>query len=202
MKLVLIRHGHVDGISPERFRGRLDLPLTEIGLRQAVATRERLRSASAPSTIYTSSMSRCIRTAEIIGEPFGLHPVQLQELNDIDYGEFQGRTFEEVANLWPEQFNMWRSTPHLVTFPAGESLQDVRTRLTAAFRSIIASHNDETVFIVGHSSTNRALLTHLLDLPLSDYWSIKQDPCCINIINCGVTGCCAEILNDTSHLIA
>lgn len=62
-RIVLVRHGHVEGIDPPRFRGRMELPLTELGLRQAELTAERIASHWRPVAIYTSPMQRCVQTA-------------------------------------------------------------------------------------------------------------------------------------------
>src|ERR1700730_7669558 len=73
-KVILFRHGHVEGISPERFRGRADLALTPQGLRQAEATMRRIEASWTPAALYASPLSRCRATAEAIGGPCGLTP--------------------------------------------------------------------------------------------------------------------------------
>jgi phosphoserine phosphatase len=65
-KILLTRHGHVDGISPERFRGQTELALTEKGLAQAAALAERIRREWRPAAIYTSPLQRCVATGEAI----------------------------------------------------------------------------------------------------------------------------------------
>src|SRR5437868_300573 len=86
---ILLRHGHVEGISPERFRGRTDLMLTPEGHRQAAATARRIQASWRPAAVYTSPMSRSRVTGEAIAKPFGLSPSALEGLADIDYGEWQ-----------------------------------------------------------------------------------------------------------------
>ena len=68
-KLILTRHGHVEGISPERFRGRAELPLTELGRREAEMTAARIAASWRPAAIYTSPMGRCVDTGAAIGKP-------------------------------------------------------------------------------------------------------------------------------------
>jgi phosphoserine phosphatase len=89
-KILLVRHGHVAGISPERFRGRADLPLTAEGRRQAEMTAQRISATWRPTAIYASPLSRAQDTGAAIGRPFGLTPTPLEGLLDIDYGEWQG----------------------------------------------------------------------------------------------------------------
>jgi probable phosphoglycerate mutase len=77
-KIILVRHGHVEGISPERFRGRADLALTPQGLRQAEATARRIEASWTPAALYASPLSRCRATAEAIGRPFDLTPTRFR----------------------------------------------------------------------------------------------------------------------------
>jgi len=102
-KIILVRHGHVEGISPERFRGRADLELTSEGRRQAQATARRSHASWIPAAVYASPLNRCRTTAEALGRPFGLTPTVVPGLIDIDYGEWQGLTPDEVGRRWPER---------------------------------------------------------------------------------------------------
>jgi phosphoserine phosphatase len=95
-KLILTRHGHVEGISPERFRGRAELPLTELGRREAEMTAARIAASWRPAAIYTSPMGRCVATGAAIAKPLGLAPSAILRLNDIDYGDWQGLTRDEA----------------------------------------------------------------------------------------------------------
>ena len=101
-KIILVRHGHVEGISPERFRGRADLMLTPEGRHQGETTARRIHATWGLAAIYTSPLSRCRATGEAIGKPLGLSPSPVDGLIDIDYGEWQGLTPDEVRDRWPE----------------------------------------------------------------------------------------------------
>ena len=91
-KIILVRHGHVEGISPERFRGRVDLTLTAEGQRQAELTAHRIHATWRPAAVFTSPLGRCRATAAVIATPLGLSPRPLDGLIDIDYGEWQGHS--------------------------------------------------------------------------------------------------------------
>src|SRR5215467_1546340 len=82
-KILLIRHGHVEGIKPERFRGRADVPLTERGLSEARAVAEYVASTWRPTKVYTSPMQRCIHTGGAIAKACGVETSVLADLNDI-----------------------------------------------------------------------------------------------------------------------
>jgi probable phosphoglycerate mutase len=199
-KVLLIRHGHVEGIEPQRFRGRQDLALTRRGQAEAQAAARRIASEWRPTAIYTSPMQRCIATGAAIGQACGLEPRVLEDLNDIHYGAWQFKSYEEIKDAHPQPFAAWFATPQLVRFPEGESLQDLAARGADALRFVLETHADETVVLVSHDSANRALLLQLLDQPLSAYWRLAQAPCCINEIEIAEGHIRILRVNDTAHL--
>jgi probable phosphoglycerate mutase len=199
-KIILVRHGHVDWIAPERFRGRADLPLTEEGIAAARATSRRISAGWRVSAIYTSPMSRCLRTAEIIAEPFGLQAQPMDALNDIDYGQWQGLSPDQARAGWPQEIDLWYRRPDLVRVPGGESLQDVLARAAQGLRAVVQRHPEETIVLVAHDSLNRVVLLHVLELPLSRYWLLAQAPCAINEIDATPGSFLVRSVNETGHL--
>lgn len=200
VKILLVRHGHVEGIKPERFRGRADLPLTEIGQSEAIAVAKRIARLWQPNKIYASPLQRCLATAEAISKACDLEITKLRNLIDIDYGDWQFRDYEEVRAEDPELFAKWFRTPHLVRFPGGESLQELFSRAAVVLRFILAHHTKETVVLVSHDSFNRAFLVQLLDHSQSSYWRLVQDPCCLNEIDIAGDSIRIMSLNETFHL--
>jgi phosphoserine phosphatase len=198
--ILLVRHGHVEGIKPERFRGRADLALTETGEKQADLLALRIASQWAPGSIHTSPLRRCVATGAAIAGACGVSSEPLGGLIDLDYGAWQSRTYEDARASDPGLFEAWLRTPHLVRFPNGESLWDVATRTASVLRFVLSRNAADTVVLVGHDSVNRVMLTQILDLPLSAYWRLAQSPCCINEIE--VTGSSFQLrrMNDTAHL--
>ena len=147
-------------------------------------------------------MSRCIATAAAIARATGVTAKTCEDLNDIDYGAWQFKTFAEAKTQDATLFAAWFAKPQLVRFPKGESLQDLAARTANALRMVLARHRDEIVVLVGHDSVNRALLIELLELPLSAYWRLAQEPCCINEIDVSEAGVCVRTINETQHLDA
>jgi probable phosphoglycerate mutase len=199
-KIILTRHGHIEGITPERFRGRLDLPITALGQRQIAATSHRINATWKIAAIYTSPMSRCVITGEAIARPSGLTVKPLAGLNDIDYGAWQGLTHDEAKARWPAEFATWFRAPHLAQPPGGETLQDVLARAAATLRTVTRDRPDDTVVLVGHDSVNRVILLHVLELPLSRYWLFKQEPCTINELDFVDGAFSVRTINETYHL--
>jgi len=198
-KIVLIRHGHVEGVKPERFRGRRDIPLTRRGQAQAKAVARRVAKAFTPDHIYTSPLARCVATGAAIARACNRKARVLAALNDIDYGTWEFSRYQDARRSDPERFAAWFATPERVQFPNGESLQDVAARAADVLRFLRERHAGETVVVVGHDTVNRVLLLLLLDLPLSAYWRLAQEPCCINEIDVGVRVVLRR-MNETQHL--
>jgi phosphoserine phosphatase len=203
-KILLTRHGHVEGIHPERFRGREPLVLTVRGRAEAAAVARRIADGTwwRPSKIYTSPMGRCVETGAAIAKACGIAAEVCDDLNDIDYGAWQFKTFEDAKKDNPALFGAWFAMPHLVRFPNGESLQDLAARSANALRFVLARHPGDTIVLVGHDSVNRALLLQFLDLPLSAYRRMAQSPCCLNEIDIDSEKICILRVNETNYLDA
>jgi len=201
-KVLLIRHGQTEHSSRPQFRGRVDFALSDTGVAQARATSRRISSTSAwePSAVYSSPLRRCSVTAQIIAAPFGLAVQLVDGLNDIDYGEWQGLTRDEVKARWPERFEAWSHIPHLARIPGGEMLREVMARASGALRNILRRHPNETVVLVGHNSLNRTIMLHALDLPLSRYRSFRHDFCGISELDFRGGRFSIRRINETYHL--
>lgn len=201
LDLLLVRHGQVEGILPPRFRGRKDLPLTELGRKQADATAAYIAANWQVSAVITSPLARCVDTAASIADATGAPMTSTDNLLDFDYGEWAWKTHPEVREQWPDLYRLWFSMPQLVRIPGGDSLQDLLLRTSEALRWMMEQSDGATVAAVAHDSVNRVLLVQLLDLALSAFWSFKQDPCCINVIVIGGRKP-VRTINSTAHLNA
>ena len=199
-KLLLVRHGHVEGIAPERFRGRMDLPLTSEGRWQARATAKYIAARWQPALVYTSPMQRCIETGREIAARCAVDNIELNELNDLDYGAWQWRTHLEVQAESPQLLERWLKAPHLVRFPGGESLQDLIARTADVIRRMLDRHPGDTVVLVGHDSGLRTILLQLLDQPISAYWRLAQAPGAVSEVDLLPHGAKIISINETHHL--
>jgi probable phosphoglycerate mutase len=200
MKLILVRHGHVAGIDPPRFRGRQELPLTDLGRRQAELTAAAIAARWPVDAIYTSSLGRCVETGAAIAAAAHATMSVLPDLIDLDYGEWSWLTHEEVRLDAPELHALWFSQPWLAAIPGGETLQTLIARAANAFRTMLATHPTGTIVAVAHDTTNRALLLQCLGMPLDGYWRLVQSPCCINEIDIEGGRVLVERVNETAHL--
>ncbi len=176
------------------------MPLNEAGLAQAEATGERVAKAWRPAAIYTSPLSRSVKTAQAIAKHFDL-PVQIHPgMADIDYGEWQGLTPDEARQRWPEQIDNWYDHPEQAQIPNGETLADLRRRAMQTINGLVEKHPGETIVLVGHTVINRIILLGILGLGNERFWHIRQDTCAINIIEAEAGDFTLVSLNDTCHL--
>src|SRR5690349_3254260 len=124
-RIILLRHGEVEGITPPRFRGRRDLDLSDLGRRQAQAAARYIARDWRPTLIYSSPLRRCLQTAEPLAQALRLGVATLDDLTDLDFGNWQWLTHEEARARDAALFERWLSQPQQVRFPGGESLQDL-----------------------------------------------------------------------------
>lgn len=193
---ILIRHAITDWNKRKIFRGRAEIELNRTGIRQAEKTATLLADLPV-EVIYSSPLKRALVTAQILTRS---HPnVKIKEspgLIDIDYGEWQGKSEEQIQNT--QLYKDWLTMPQLVKFPQGESLEDVKNRAIPVFEEVVKTHN--LSIIVSHRVVIKILLLHTMGLPLSSFWNVKQDPCGITRIEFINNKFIVQTLNETHHL--
>lgn len=197
----LVRHGNTVWNRDIRFRGRMDLPLDELGMAQAKATAVALAGEGLVA-VFASPLKRAFNTAELIAQAAGLTARPLPDLLDIDFGAWQGKAPAEVEALYPELYRRYLYAPHLAQFPDGESLEGARPRFMRAVLTAAEMFPDQRVCLVAHQAVNRVLLTGVLGLGVEAYWRVSQDTCCINVFHYdpATYQFTVERLNDTHHL--
>lgn len=199
-RIVLVRHGQTEWNRVERFRGQADVPLNETGVAQAEATGQRVAAEWQPVAVYASPLSRAVRTAEAIASRLGL-PVQPHPaLIDINYGQWQGLTPDEVRQRWPEELDAWYNAPRQARIPGGETLDELRERAMAAVRALAARHEGQTIALVAHTVVNRVILLAVLGLENDRFWRLRQDTCAVNVFEVEGDVFTVALLNDTCHL--
>jgi broad specificity phosphatase PhoE len=198
--LILVRHGQTAWNKEERFRGRTDLPLNESGMRQAEAVARRIAAEYRPAAVYTSPLKRAVQTAEIIARPFNLH-IQLHEgLLDLDYGDFAGLSPAEAEAQFPELYRTWLSAPHLVRFPHGESLGDVRARSESLVYQLIELYPNKSVVLVSHLIVCRVLICSLLGLHEGHILCFQVDTASLTVFEADRRQAKLITANDICHL--
>ncbi|MEE8472005.1 MAG: histidine phosphatase family protein [Dehalococcoidia bacterium] len=199
-QILLVRHGRTAWNQGDRFRGRADLDLDEVGVGQAEAAARWVPRYNV-AAVYSSPLRRALRTAEILARPLGFEVRPLEGLIDIDFGEWEGLAPEEAARKDGELYKLWLDSPHKVRFPQGESLQAVYDRVAGAVDEVIAGHPGEAIALVGHRVVCKVAALHLLGMDASFFWKIEQDVCAMSLFETRETQPpVALMINDTCHL--
>lgn len=150
--------------------GQLDVPLDAVGRAQAEAVANYL-SDERPAMIYSSTLERAWNTALSIQAAIPTHPRLRGDsrLIEGEFGEWQGKTFDELRQHDGERLRQWESGELGSTPPSGEPLIDFGNRVLAAYKDICAAHPDESVVVVAHGGTIQVLIIQALGFPLEDY---------------------------------
>ncbi len=197
--IYLVRHGQTAWNKEEIFRGRTDVPLDETGLKQAELVGEYFKELKIHS-IYSSPLSRAWQTAERIARIHHLKVQPLEGIMDMSFGNWEGRSHQEIRESDPETYRQWREEPHLVRLPGGETLEDVRRRAMASLQEVLEKHPEETLVFVSHRVVNKVLLCGILGIDNSHFWQIAQDTAAVNLIQYRKGKYILWLMNETCHL--
>jgi alpha-ribazole phosphatase len=171
--MLLIRHAEPAAWATRLCHGSLDVPLSDDGMKQARRVGDHLRDARFEA-VYTSPLGRAVATASAVAGPHGLDPVLRQDLAEVDFGAFEGRTFDEIAASDPDLYRQWMRAPANVRFPGGESFDDLRVRATDEAGRIRGDHDGGRVAVVTHGGVIRAVLADVLGVDDGRIFRIDQ----------------------------
>ncbi len=197
--IYLLRHGAVVGAETRRFIGHLDVPLSDLGERQCRAQAARLGGVKL-AAVFSSDLARSRRSAQIVGAPHGLTPVELPALREMAMGRWDGLTAAEIWAREPEAFADWMARVGEFPFPEGESVPDLVARAVPAFEALVAAHAGQAIAVVAHGGTNRALLCHAFGLPLGRLLAFGQDYGALTVLQAGPRGWALHRLNERPML--
>ena len=177
MQIVLLRHGATDWNLQGRCQGSSDRRLTEVGLHQAEQIATQLGNETIHA-IYSSSLERARQTAALVSRPHNL-PVMIEDdVRELDHGELEGLTFNEIKAKFSEFLTIWRTAPAELQIPGGERLADVAERAWRALSRIAQRHKtDQTVVVVSHNFPILGVVCRVTGTDLNNYRSFHLDPC-------------------------
>jgi 2,3-bisphosphoglycerate-dependent phosphoglycerate mutase len=164
----MARHGQTPWHRPNRYTGRSDVDLDEVGVRQAEEL-ARWAATVRLSALACSDLRRSVQTAEPVAARTGLTPLVDKRLRELDFGLAEGRTLAEVRAEHPAVVERFVADPARHHFPDGEAPADAVTRGMAALAELSEAHPDGRVLVVAHSTLIRLLVCAVLGVPLSEY---------------------------------
>jgi probable phosphoglycerate mutase len=178
--IFLIRHGQTERNLERRITGQEDSDLTPLGIKQAELTGQYLKKYNITS-IYSSDLNRAYNTALIIGERINKKPIKDERLRENNLGLWKDFTIEEIqkkrAELALAGFKREEITP-----PGGENTYDHIKRVMNFLNELLNIKKGGNIAIVGHSGTNKILISYINNAPIDQYYNIDQSNCCINKI--------------------
>ena len=195
-----LRHGETAWNAEGRFCGSTDVPLSEVGRRQAQLLARRLQPILVEG-FYSSPLGRALETARLIGKAIGRDAVVDPRLTELNYGVWEGQTLEEFKRAYPAIYSAWDADPANVAPPEGETGVQLIERVTPFMADVAQRHQTGNVVVVCHKTVCRLLACHIMEVPLSEYRRrITMDNAAVNIFETREGYWRVVILNDTSHL--
>jgi alpha-ribazole phosphatase len=177
----LLRHPQPEAGARGRCYGSLDVALSAEGVRQARAVAASLQMEPI-AAVYTSPRRRCRQAAEMLARGRCCPVRTLEAIRELDFGEFEGRTYEEIAGLYPDLYRQWMERPTEVKFPGGESFREMCARVTQAAAMLRKTHAGEPVALMTHGGVIRILLAEALAMPPENIFRIGQRYGAVNLI--------------------
>jgi len=181
----LLRHGE-HNVQGRICAGRMPgVVLSEKGRAEAEEAARRLAGAGI-AAVYASPLERTRETAEIVGGHLGLPVGILDDLAELDFGEWTGKTFDEVRKdpRWPE----WASHRSISCIPGGETMRAVQRRVVEAIMEMRTQHPSESVVVVSHGDVIRAALVFALGMPLDFYHRIEVATASLSTVRIDAAG--------------
>ena len=170
-RIYFVRHGQSESNLITQFAGSLNMPLTEKGHRQACVTAEFLRDVPF-SVVYASDLKRAYNTGCTVAELHGI-PIQGDaRLREIFAGEWEGETYADLEQKFPESYGVWRHQIGLAQCPGGESVAQLQQRVRACVEEIVRNHPGETVCVATHATPIRVMECVWTNTPLEQMHTI------------------------------
>jgi broad specificity phosphatase PhoE len=197
---LLLRHGATKLSAERRFSGRDDIALTKEGIRQARLTARRLAAGPGVDVIVTSPLQRARRTAEAVAEATGAPMIVDDDLAEADFGQWQGLSFAEASQRWPDELAAWQASPDAAP-PGGESFAMVALRVLSAMDRLIKAHQQCSAVVVSHVTPIKTLVCRALLAPPEAMFRMNLDVASLTRIDCFDNGSALlRSFNDTAHL--
>jgi broad specificity phosphatase PhoE len=199
--MVLVRHGQTAGNADRLLHGRTDHPLNETGILQAERAAVRIRERFEVDAIVSSPLKRASATASIIGKSFGLSQAHEDDLQEMDFGDFEGISVErflaEHSELAAKAFDPSNQD---LAWPNGESRAEFHQRVATTFRRLARTYDNQTVVVVSHGGVLGSLLAQVQGGSPNNWQGYRLANCAISWIEIVPNGTIVHAFNDCDHL--
>lgn len=178
LEIIFVRHGESELNKQGLYCGWSNSFLTEKGLNQAEAVGKKLANEKI-DLIITSDLDRCLMTAQTINKFQGAEIVKETALKELNFGDWEGRSYNEICREYPKKANEWQKDYIYFRMPKGESLHEMHQRVNIAFNKIVEKYKTGKILIVAHSGVIRSILSQLICGNIECCWKFKIDNCSI-----------------------
>ncbi len=161
-RVILIRPGETEWNRQGRWQGWVATPLSDYGRAQAKQLARYIRNIGM-SALYSSDSRRAVETAEILSRQLGFEPIFDERWRERDIGAWQGMTLDEIRSWYAEDYKKLQADIEHFRVPEGESRDDVRQRVLAAFESILTEDKGNTIGVISHTTSTHMLLHSLIE---------------------------------------
>jgi broad specificity phosphatase PhoE len=179
VRLALVRHAEAAEDARGRCYGALDVCLSDEGRAQSATLAEAFRR-SPVTGVVSSPAARAHETAAPVAAAHRLEVEIVEPLRELDFGQLEGRAYDEIAVSDPELYERWMTAPTTVRFPGGESYADLEARVTPAVARLV--ERPGFVVAVTHAGVVRAVLRRILELPAERIFRLAIDPASITTV--------------------
>jgi broad specificity phosphatase PhoE len=198
-EVILVRHGQTSSNITGYYMGRSNEEMDSAGLVQTQRLSSRL--ANLPITsIYSSPLQRAYSTARVIAEPRSLKIKVLDDLTEIDFGEWQGLHMQEIKEKWPELWSEWRKDPSHIAIPGGETFSQIAVRSSRVLNLVIAENRGSTSIIASHEIVIKSMLIQALGASYSIFRRFEISNASISRLQVRGENLHVVTINDKYHL--
>jgi ribonuclease H / adenosylcobalamin/alpha-ribazole phosphatase len=200
---VLLRHGETPLTPQKRFSGSggTDPSLSAVGREQAERAAEALAARGTIQHILASPLTRTRQTAAAVAERLGIEVTVEDGLIETDFGAWEGLTFGEVRERYPDDLNTWLSDPEAEPTGGGESFAATATRIAATRDKLVPAYAGRTVLLVTHVTPIKTFVRLALGAPPESLFRMELSAASMSAVAYYADGnASVRLLNDTSHL--
>ena len=174
VKLILVRHGKTLCNEKGALSGLTDSVLSEVGKLQGEKIANYLRNEEIDK-IYTTPFTRTRETIKRLSEIKNIKIEETNKLNEINFGDFEGLSFKEIDEKYPEEVEKMIKEGFEYKYPNGESLVDTFVRVKEEIDRIVRENDNSTILICSHGGTIRNIISYLLCGDYKYHWNFKID---------------------------
>lgn len=182
MSIYIVRHGETDWNREGIYQGQTDTPLNENG-KETARELGIFLSRIKFTAIYSSDLLRTKETAEIINNFLNVPIYYTQDLRELDFGEWTGKSIWEMNEKDPELFRKWQEDPWNISPPGGETFRELTERVMKILESIFERHNGDNILVVSHAGPIKAMIFGLISATGKAYWNLKISHNTVVILN-------------------